>query len=440
MKVFIRSWGCQMNVLDSQVLEGAFAAAGYSMAEREDDADVIVFNTCSVRAHAENKVFSHIGAVKAIKERRPEVTLVVAGCMAQRLGESLRRRYPQVDVVIGTRRIGDFVGIVEEARLKGPGVHVEDAYESYPRRDISRRTGKSQAFVSVMRGCDNYCAYCIVPYVRGAQVSRPAGEIVDEVTALTADGVKEVTLLGQNVTSYGHDRGEQGALARLLGKLQPIDGLEWIKFVTSHPRDTGRDIFETMRDLPKVCRYLHLPAQSGSDAVLGAMKRGYTRAEYLDKVHMLREITGGVSLASDFIVGFPGETEGDFEDTVSIVREVGYKNSFIFKYSPRPGTAAAKLTDDVPIVEKKRRNNALLAVQEEISIAHNRAMIGRRVRVLVDGPSKKDSNRLAGRTEGEEIVVFDGPAKLAGEFVAAEITGASALTLFGRLADEAKRA
>jgi tRNA-2-methylthio-N6-dimethylallyladenosine synthase len=433
MKIFIHTWGCQMNVLDSQVIEGEFAAAGHSRAEGVEDADVIVFNTCSVRGHAENKVFSHIGELKPLKARRPDVTIVLAGCMAQRLGEDIRKRYPHVDLVVGTRRIGDFLPLVEEARRKGPGVHIEDTYETYPRRDISYRTGRSQAFVSVMRGCNNFCAYCIVPYVRGRQVSRPAGEIVDEVAALAADGVKEVTLLGQNVTSYGHDCGENGALARLLEKLQEVAGLEWIKFVTSHPRDTGLDVFEAMRDLPKVCRYLHLPAQSGSDRILKAMKRGYTRAGYLDKVRLLRETAGVVSLASDFIVGFPGETEEDFRETVSLVRQAAYKNAFIFKYSPRPGTAASRLLDDVPLADKKRRNNELLAIQEEASAAHNRGMIGRKVRVLVDGPSKKDPERLSGRTEGEEIVVFEGPAALAGGFAEVEIASATALTLFGKL-------
>lgn len=432
MKLFIRSWGCQMNVLDSHVLEGEFASAGFSAASSLEDADVIIFNTCSVRERAENKVFSNLGALRELKAARPDVTLVVAGCMAQRLGGAIREQCPHVDLVVGTRRIGDFVELVMEARRSAGGVHTEDMYETYPGRDIAYRSSPSQAFVSIMRGCDNFCSYCVVPYVRGPRLSRPAGEIEDEVKALAGDGVREVTLLGQNATAYGRDLDDGPTLAGLLERLQEVDGLEWIKFVTSHPRDTGRDVFEAMRDFPKVCRYLHMPAQSGSDAVLRAMGRGYTRSEYLDKLALLREIAGEVSVASDFIVGFPGETEADFEDTVDLVRRAGYKNSYIFKYSPREGTSAAALDDDVPLADKKRRNNALLAVQEEVSVAHNRSKVGTAVRVLVDGPSKKDPARLSGRTEGEEIVVFDGASELRGKFVTLEITDATALTLFGK--------
>jgi tRNA-2-methylthio-N6-dimethylallyladenosine synthase len=435
-----------MNVLDSEVIEGRLAAAGYETAESPEDADVVILNTCSVRQHAENKVFSFLGRLGELKNRRPDMTIVVAGCVAQRLGADLRKRYPQVDLVVGTSRLGDLLGLVDElkgAGRGGDGVHVEEETPGYPERAVSHRASRFQAFVSVMRGCDNFCAYCIVPYVRGRQASRPAGEVVDEVKALVDDGVREVTLLGQNATAYGHDRGETGSLVRLLAELQRIEGLEWVKFVTSHPRDTGEDVFRAMRDLPKMCKYLHLPAQSGSDHILTLMRRGYSRQEYLDKVSLLGEIAGEVSIASDFIVGFPGETESDFEDTMDLVRRVAYKNSFIFKYSPREGTAAARLADDVPVVEKKRRNNALLAVQHVQSLAHNRLFLGRTVKVLVDGPSKKDSARLAARTEGEEIVIFDGPAglgsttlgptALAGQFVMVEITGATAITLSGKL-------
>jgi len=436
MKVCVYTWGCQMNVLDSEVIEGRFAAAGYETAESPEDADVVILNTCSVRQHAENKVFSFLGKLGELKLRRPDVTIVVAGCVAQRLGADLRKRYGQVDLVVGTSRLGDLLGLVGELRGAGRGgagrVHVEEETPAYPERAVSHRASRFQAFVSVMRGCDNFCAYCIVPYVRGRQASRPAGEVVDEVKALVDDGVKEVTLLGQNVTGYGRDRGETGALVRVLAELQRIEGLEWVKFVTSHPRDTGEDVFRAMRDLPKMCKYLHLPAQSGSDRILTLMRRGYSRQEYLDKVALLGEIAGEVSIASDFIVGFPGETESDFEDTVDLVRRVAYKNSFIFKYSPREGTAAAKLADDVPVADKKRRNNALLAVQQVQSLAHNRLFLGRTVKVLVDGPSKKDSARLSARTEGEEIVIFDGPTALAGQFVMVEITGATAITLSGR--------
>jgi len=433
MKVYIHTWGCQMNVLDSEVIRGEFAAQGVDAAAAVEDADIIVFNTCSVREHAENKVLSRLGALKELKARRPDVTVVIAGCMAQRLGGELLRRYPQLDLVVGTRRIGEFVDLVREARAAGRAVHVEEDRESYPRRDSRFRASRAQAFVSVMRGCDNFCAYCIVPFVRGRQASRPADEVIDEVKALSDDGVVEVTLLGQNATAYGRDRGETGALARLLEGVSGVAGIEWIRFVTSHPRDTGDDVFRAMRELPKLCPYMHLPAQSGSDRILKAMGRGYTRREYLDRIGRLHKIAGDVSVAGDFIVGFPGETEDDFEDSAGLIRAVGYKNSFIFKYSPREGTAAARLSDDVPLAEKKRRNNALLAVQEEVSLAHNSGFVGRRVEVLVEGASKK-GGKLSGRTAGDEIVIFQGPPGIEGRFIEVEITGASAVNLFGRLA------
>ena len=426
-----------MNVLDSETLQGQFAAAGYSPGEGAEDADVIILNTCSVREHAENKVLSELGRLKSIKARRPEVTIVLAGCMAERLGPRIRARYPQVDIVLGTRRLGDCLRLVAESG--GCGVFIGDEGESYPPRDVRQRASRVQAFVSVMRGCENYCAYCIVPYVRGRQASRPEGEIIDEIEALAEDGVREVTLLGQNVTAYGRDAGEKGALCRLLGRLEGIAGIEWVKFITSHPRDTGEDVFRAMRDLPKVCGYMHLPAQSGSDRILAAMKRGYTRSEYLAKVQLLRETAGDVSIAGDFIVGFPGETEGDFLETVDLVRKVGYKNSFIFKYSPREGTAASLLRDDVPVAEKKRRNNELLRIQAEASLSHNRSFVGRTVKVLVDGTEKKGGRRLSGRTAGEEIVIFEGPPDLVGGFSQVGITSATAITLFGEVAGGERR-
>lgn len=421
-----------MNVLDSEVLQGQFASAGFAGASTEDDADVIICNTCSVREHAENKVLSHIGRLKLLKARRPEVIVVVAGCMAERLGGELRSRYPQIDLVVGTRRIGECLALVEKAFV-AQGAYVGEGGVAYPLRRPAARSSHAQAFVSVMRGCDNYCAYCIVPYVRGPQASRPEVEILDEIRMLADDGVREVTLLGQNVTAWGRDQGVRNGLPRLLENVERIGGIEWVKFVTSHPRDTGEVVFAAMRDLPKVCGYLHLPPQAGSDRVLAAMRRGYTRDEYLKKTDLVREMVPDVSIAGDFIVGFPGETEADFQETVDLLKRVRYKNCFIFKYSPREGTAAAHMRDDVPIAAKKRRNNDLLAVQEEASLAHNRAFAGKTVRVLVDGHEKKGGERLSGRTAGEEIVIFEGPGSLAGTFVGVKIESATALTLFGSL-------
>jgi tRNA-2-methylthio-N6-dimethylallyladenosine synthase len=422
-----------MNVLDSHRLEGAFAAAGCQTARDDAEADVIVLNTCSVRAHAENKVFSRLGTLKALKARRPEVIVVVAGCMAQRLGREILDRFEAVDLVVGTGRIADVVQLAQEAAGARRRVFTDQSAGTLV-RDARFRCGRSQAFVSAMRGCDNFCAYCVVPYVRGRQKSRRDAEIVDEVKALADDGVKVVTLLGQNVTAYGADRGERHALSGLLAALDRINGIEWIGFLTCHPRDTGDDVFEAMRDLPKVRRYIHMPAQAGSDRVLRAMNRGYTSAEYIARVERLRETVGNVSIAGDFIVGFPGETREDFEATVGLLERVGYKNSFIFKYSPRPGTSGALLEDDVPSREKARRNNELLEVQKRVSLAHNRAFIGQKVRVFAVGAAKKGEGMLAGRTEGEEVVIFPGPQRLSGEFVEVVISDVTPIALFGETA------
>ncbi len=429
-----------MNVLDSHYLEGAFAAAGYERAESAADADVIVFNTCSVREHAENKVFSRLGELERLKAGRPDTVVVVAGCMAQRLGEGLLERFGAVDLVVGTGRIGDLVDLVENAAVSGRRSVTDSSCGKALMRDIRHRLARSEAFVCAMRGCDNFCAYCVVPYVRGRQASRSMGEIIDEVKALADDGVKVVTLLGQNVTAYGADLGEKRALSRLLTELNRIEGLEWIRFLTCHPRDTGDDVFEAMRDLPKVCSYIHMPAQSGSDVILAAMNRGYTKSQYLSRIDRLREIAGDVSIAGDFIVGFPGETERDFDETVDLVRRVGYKNSFIFKYSPRPGTSAARLPDNVDASEKARRNNSLLEVQREASLSHNRRFTGRRLKVFVQGVARKGEGDLAGRAEGDEVVIFKGPESLSGEFTEVDVVDATPIVLFAEAAAEAPTA
>lgn len=423
-----------MNVMDSRFFEGALAEAGHTAAESTEAADVVVLNTCSVREHAENKVFSRLGVLAGLKKRNPNMKIVVAGCMAQRLGARLGERFPAVDLVLGTARIADLVALLDSGGEGGCVVATEAGRSVGPERYTGARLSASHAYVCVMRGCDNFCAYCIVPHVRGAQASRPAGRIVDEAEALAADGVKVVTLLGQNISAFGRDKGESDALAGLLERLQEVDGLEWIKFLTCHPRDTEASVFEAMRDLPKVCASIHIPAQAGSDRVLAAMKRGYTRGEYLEMVRRLKDAVPDVSIAGDFIVGFPGETEDDFRETAGLVEEVGYRNSFIFKYSPRPGTAAERLADDVPREVKARRNNELLEVQSRVSLAHNRGFIGRKVRVFVEGPSRKNPDEFAGRREGDEVVIFPAAGAAAGEFATVVITDASPIVLFARSA------
>ena len=438
--VWARVLGCQMNRLDNQLLLSQLADLGYQPTPSQREADLVIFHTCSVRQHAEDRAYSLIGATRRLVERRGEVVVAVVGCMAQREGARMLRRAPHVRLVVGTRMLGQFGRLLAEVERSGSAVvATEEGALVWPRRLARFRRSPFQAFVAIMRGCDNSCSYCIVPHVRGRAVSRPPDEVVAEVEALAADGVVEVTLLGQNVDAYGRDRspGERWSLADLLRRLDEVPGLRRLRFVTSHPRDMNEELLRTVAEGPRVCPYLHLPAQSGSDAVLRRMGRGYGRAQYLALVERARRLIPEVTLASDFIVGFPGETEEDFRQTIDLVRRARFKNSFIFKYSPRAGTRAARLADDVPPAEKQRRNQELLAVQAQVSEALNREQIGRTVTVLVEGPSRRDPHRLTGRTPGDQIVCFPGTADLAGREVPVRIAEATALTLFGELVPEA---
>ncbi len=436
MKVLVYTFGCQMNKLDSELVLSALRGAGYTVTDRLEEADVVLFNTCSVREHAEERVYSRLGALKRLKQNKPELLIGVLGCMAQKDGAEILRRAPHVDLVCGTRmfpRIADLLD--RSAKLRGPVLALEDDVNVSYHRVPRDRPNRFQAYVSVMRGCDNFCSYCVVPYVRGREVSRPFAVIVDEVRRLVDDGCVEVTLLGQNVNSYGKSLDGNADLPGLVGKLQEIEGLHRIRFITSHPKDITRKILEAMRDSSKVCEYLHMPAQSGSDDILGAMRRGYTAARYRELVATAREMVPGVAISSDFIVGFPGETEADFERTVELARDCRFQNSFVFKYSPRRGTHAAQLADDVPREEKRRRNNVLLREQEKISFESHRQYLGRTVEVLVEGPSKKDSNMLVGRLRTNHIVHFPGSQEERGRLREVCVTECTPLTLLGELVE-----
>lgn len=432
-KVCIVTFGCQMNKLDSQLLRGELRREGFELEEEPGRADVVLYNTCSVREHAENRVFSHLGTHRRRASAGERFVLGVIGCMAQRLGVEIVRRFDFVDLVCGTRAFLRVPGHLRHI-LAGGGtvVDVEDESPVRFERQGAMRCGAHQAYVSVMRGCDNFCSYCIVPYVRGREVSRPAAEVVDEVRRLVDGGVREVTLLGQNVNSYRRD-GHR--LADLLGVVNEVDGLWRVRFVTSHPVDMSDDVLWAVAELEKVCEHLHVPAQAGSDRVLRRMRRRYSRAEYLSMVERAREIAPGVALAGDFIVGFPGEAARDFEQTLSLLSRVRYQQAFIFKYSPRPGTRAARWPDDVPQGLKSERHQRLLAAQKAIDEERRRAMIGREVDVLVEGVSKQDESRLCGRTRGNDIVVFPGDAALSGTLQRVRITDATTLTLFGEVSN-----
>ena len=412
--VCIRTYGCQMNRLDSEMVCSALRRAGYRIIADYENADIILFNTCSVREHAEQRVFSNIGALRRLKDRKPSLRIGVLGCMAQRYGDGILRRAPHVDLICGPHMLPHIVELLARAE-SGPVIAIDEKRDGEIERASSDRPMRHSAFVAVSRGCDNYCAYCVVPYVRGNEISRPPDEIEHEVRLLADDGAKEITLLGQNVDTYGKGLTPAVTLADLLYRLSEIGGLERLRFATSHPRFISLQLLQAMRDLPNVCEHLHMPAQSGSNRILAAMKRGYTRERYLDVVAMAREIVPGIAIAGDFIVGFPGETPEDFDATARLMAEVRFQNCFIFKYSAREGTAAAELPDDVSDADKQRRNHVLLKLQEQISREENAKYVGSTVEALTDGPSKSNPVRLSGRLRTNHIVVFDGDDRSATE-------------------------
>ncbi|MGH7163487.1 MAG: tRNA (N6-isopentenyl adenosine(37)-C2)-methylthiotransferase MiaB [Planctomycetota bacterium] len=435
-KLHVLSFGCQMNVLDGELMASALRRAGYEPTEDPADADVILVNTCAVREHAEEKVFSHLGRLARHKRARPHVLLGVTGCMAERLGKEIARRAPYVDLVAGARSFGDIVDLVDAARAGGGAVLSVGHDRPPPERDVSVRSDRHRAFVAVSRGCDHHCTFCIVPSTRGREAGRPMAEIVEEVRRLAADGVVEVTLLGQNIDSYGKDRPDGEDLHHLLGACHAVEGLKRLRFVTSHPQDMATQVLEDMAALPKLCGALHIPPQSGSDRVLKRMARGYTRARYLEVVEEFRRRLPRGEVAADFIVGFPGETEEDFELSLSLAREVRFQQSFIFRYSPRPGTpSAAHFEDDVPDPVKASRQLRLLGEQERVNAEKHAGMVGRVFEVLVEGPSKKDPELLTGRTRGSHLVHFRGSAGLAGELVAVRVESATPVSLRGALCD-----
>jgi len=463
-----------MNKLDSAIVESSLRDAGYQFVDNAKDADVVLINTCSVRDHAEQRVMSHLGNLKHIKESKPDLVVGVIGCMAQRLGNELLKQ-SAVDIVCGPAQIAEIprliaemlqekkkaVAVTEKIRQISPDAQSLEQFETEYSGDDADIP--AQAYVRAMHGCDKFCSYCVVPYVRGPETSRPPEAIIEQTKRLAQNGIKQITLLGQRINAYEYKAGppvgeislkaddKTCCLADLLEMISKIDGVEWIKFVTSYPsKKYFKEIMQAMVNLPKVCRYLHIPAQSGSDQILKAMNRGYTSTEYLELLDTARQIVPDIAIAGDFIVGFPGETDDDFSQTADLVKKARYKNSFIFKYSPRPGTIADKrLEDNVPQEIKERRNHELLKVQEEISRVLAAQFTGQTVKVLVEGPSKKAHQagnlpQLIGRTAGDWIVVFNGPSAegetspnggetLAGHFANVKITRTSPLTLFGEL-------
>jgi tRNA-2-methylthio-N6-dimethylallyladenosine synthase len=477
-RVYIQTVGCQMNVLDSELVAADLMQVGYELVHSLREADTILFNTCSVRQHAEDKIYSALGRLKPLKQKRPELIIGVMGCMAQKDQDAIFRRAPHVDLVVGPGQLGRLPLLLERIknsprptesgsasggaagvkavlqpgklleisldRTSGTRKDISDSFKTFNvNRTAAMRSVPHQAMVRIMFGCDRFCTYCVVPGVRGPEQNRPAAEIEEEVRRLADSGCLEVTLLGQTVNSYRDDSGGGAVrLSDLLCRLHEIEGIRRLKFVTNHPNYMTDDLLAAVRDLPKVTPYLHVPAQSGSNEMLRRMKRGYTVEQYREMLERIRETIPQPAVTSDFIVGFCGETEEDFQQTVELVRAARFKNSFIFKYSSRPGTKAAELyADDIPEEVKRRRNNELLAVQNAICLEDNQPYLGRTVEILVEGPSKVARKQppdaaivqLVGRTVHDRIVVFDGPRDLIGKIIDVKIEKLDPFTLFGKL-------
>ncbi len=429
-RVHITTYGCQMNEYDSSRMAGLLAELGYTPVDRPEEADLILLNTCSVRERAAHKVYSQVGALKALKDEHPGLIIGVTGCLAQQEGDRLLEHIPHLDMVVGTGALQSLPQLLADAGQGRRRSHTPQPREhNWPPPRV--RSGL-KALVTVMAGCDNFCTYCVVPYVRGRERSRPAGEIVREVAALVESGAREVTLLGQNVNSY-HDRERGLDFPDLLELVAGTPGLWRLRFTTCHPKDLSPRLMEVMAGVEPVMEGLHLPVQAGSDRVLAAMGRGYTRSQYLELVRRLRRMVPGVALGGDMIVGFPGESEDDFQQTLAIIDEVGYDFLYSFKYSDRPFTRARRLAEKVDENTKSRRLMELQERQRRRSLALHRAMVGQVAQVLVEGPAKKGDGLMSGRDRGGRAVNFPGRPELEGRLVQVEITQGLVNSLKGRL-------
>ena len=436
-KLYIQTYGCQMNQYDSDRIAQLMARRGYDQTDRIDSADVILLNTCSVRDKAEQKVYSALGSWKEFKEFREGVIIGVGGCVAQQEGEKLLKRIPHLDLVFGTHNIHKLPEMIEQVEAnQGRRVEIDFYRDPAYMEDAGGATCVRgvKAFVTIMQGCNKVCSFCIVPHERGRELSRPSAKIVAEVESLVNRGVIEIMLLGQNVNSYGKLTSGELSFAELLGQLDAIDGLERIRFTTSHPQDLSPELTEAFAELSKLCEHLHLPVQSGSDTVLARMRRGYTREEYSERILRLRERCPEVALSTDIIVGFPGETDAEFAQTLELLERLEYDEIYSFAYSPRPQTVSAKLyADDIPQNIKKERLTRVQALQRDISLNKNRRCIGSFEEILVDGPSRLKNGQLMGRSRGNRIVNIAGPADLVGRLVPVRITGATATSLIAEV-------
>ena len=434
-KVVTLAYGCQMSERDAETLTEITRQAGYTSSAELESADLVIVNTCCVRESAENKILGKIGELKKLKDNNPNLKIAISGCMVQQPGalERLRKRAPHVDIWAGTHNLHEFAVLLEKAER---GVKVAEVWQE-PKKILEStplaERGKLQANVNIMYGCDNFCSYCIVPHVRGRERSRKPEEIVQEIKDLVTGGCREITLLGQNVNSYGKEFSPAYDFADLLRDVDQIPLLSRIRFITSHPKDLSDKLIETVAQGGKLCEHFHLPIQSGSNLILERMNRKYSREYYLSRVRKIRELLPLATLTTDIIVGFPGESEEDFEQTLAVMNLVHYSQAFTFMYSKRSGTLAADMEDQIPLDVKKRRLQRLMSVQNQKSLEWRQQMIGKVYEVLVEGPSKTNPERLTGRTRGNELVVFSGGSKLIGSLVNVRILEAGSWTLLGNI-------
>ena len=436
-KVYIRTFGCQMNEYDSDKMLSVLAEnEALEQVSEPENADIILFNTCSVREKAQEKVFSDLGRVRKFKEKNPNLIIGVGGCVASQEGDVIVERAPYVDVVFGPQTLHRLPQLIDEKKSTGKA-QVDISFpeiEKFDHIPAAKVTGGS-AFISIMEGCSKYCSFCVVPYTRGEEFSRPLEDVLTEIVGLAQQGVKEVNLLGQNVNAYRGEMPDGGIcdFAQLLRIVHEVPGIERMRFTTSHPREFSEAIIDCYRDLPKLVSHLHLPIQSGSDRVLSAMKRGYTALEYKSIIRKLRKYRPDLCLSSDFIVGFPGETDAEFEQTLKLVQDIGFDLSFVFIYSPRPGTPAANLPDETPHEDKVRRLEALNELHEAETARVNQSLVGTVQRCLVEGVSKKDPNQMQARTANNRVVNFVGHPRLLHQMVDIEITESFTFSLRGNL-------
>jgi tRNA-2-methylthio-N6-dimethylallyladenosine synthase len=435
LKYFIETWGCQMNEEDSEKLSGMLKSQGYVRTDIKEEASVIIFNTCCVRENAELKVYGNLGALKNLKKKNPGLIIAVCGCMMQQEGiaDNVIKKYPFVDIIFGTHNSYKFPEYLNRVKQEGKSIiEIVNKEEKIVEGIPVDRESNIKGFVTIMYGCNNFCTYCIVPYVRGRERSREAVDIENEIKDMVSKGYKEITLLGQNVNSYGMGQGEDISFAKLLERLDNIEGLERIRFMTSHPKDLSDEVINTIANSKKICEHIHLPVQSGSSNILKKMNRRYDKVQYLNLVKRIKEAIPNVALSTDIIIGFPGETEEDFLETLDLVKKVEYDSAFTFIYSKRKGTPADEMEEQIPDDIKHDRFNRLVSVVNEISAKKNKEYLGKVVEVLVEGTSKNDSTKLMGRTRTSKLVNFIGDFNSIGKLVNVEITEALSFSLNGK--------